>query len=79
MVHRRRRSANSPGAGGRPGTIHGASDDSATYPTADPHDPADFAATLYHLLGIPSDTNLHDAQNRPHRLVIGQPIEGILA
>lgn len=67
------------GAGIRPGTIYGASDESAAYPTSNAHGPEDFAATLYHLLGIPSDTVLHDALNRPHQLVIGSPIHDILA
>jgi hypothetical protein len=67
------------GAGIRPGTVYGASDISAAYPTADPHDPADMAATIYHLLGVPADTMLHDVQGRPHPLIVGKPIAGILA
>jgi len=67
------------GAGIRAGTIYGASDDAAAYPASDPHDPRDMAATLYHLLGVPADTMLHDIQGRPHPLVVGKPIAGILA
>ncbi len=67
------------GAGIRPGTIYGASDASAAYPTENPHDPADFAATIYHLLGIPQDTIIYDSLQRPHQLIIGKPIAGILA
>ncbi len=67
------------GAGAKAGTIYGASDNSAAYPAESPHPQADFAATLYHLLGIPPDTILHDALDRPHRLVIGKPIAGLLA
>jgi hypothetical protein len=67
------------GAGIRAGTVYGASDDSAAYPTANPHDPSDLAATLYHLLGVGADTVLHDALGRPHPLVIGKPIAGVLA
>jgi hypothetical protein len=67
------------GAGIQSGVVHGTSDDSAAYPTSHPHGPQDFAATLYHLLGVPSDTVLHDAFGRPHRLVIGQPIHEVLA
>ena len=67
------------GAGVRPGTVYGASDSSAAYPTANPHDPADFVATLYHLLGVPPETQIHDATSRPHTVIIGKPIEGILA
>jgi len=67
------------GAGIRRGALYGASDESAAYVTENPHDPKDFIATLYHLLGVPADTTLYDSENRPHRLVIGQPIAGILA
>ena len=66
------------GAGIRPGTIYGASDPSAAYPTDRPHDPKDMAATVYHLLGIPSDTLIHDRAGRPLSLIIGKPIDGIL-
>ena len=66
------------GAGIRSGTVYGASDASAAYPVERPHSPADMAATLYHLMGIPADTILHDATGRPHHLVIGRAIEGIL-
>lgn len=66
------------GAGVRAGTVYGASDRSAAYPTANPHDPADFVATIYHLLGISAVTQIHDAAGRPHVVVIGEPIAGIL-
>ena len=67
------------GAGLRAGTVYGASDESAAYPVESPHDPADMAATIYHLLGVDPKTILYDAISRPHRLVIGRPIDGILA
>lgn len=67
------------GGGTRPGTIYGASDGIAAHPTANPHDPRDLAATVYHLLGIPADTSIYDQTNRPHALVIGQKINGLLA
>jgi uncharacterized protein (DUF1501 family) len=67
------------GAGIQAGTIYGASDNAAAYPTESPHDPKDMAATLYHLLGVDPRTILHDATGRPHQLVIGRPIGGILA
>jgi len=66
------------GAGIQSGTVYGASDTSAAYPTENPHDPADMAATIYHLLGIPHDTIIHDKLDRPHRLIIGNTIKGIL-
>jgi uncharacterized protein (DUF1501 family) len=67
------------GAGVRAGVVYGASDNAAAYPTELPHDPKDMAATLYHLLGVRPDTVIHDASGRPHQLVIGRPITGILA
>ena len=59
--------------------MYGASDASAAYPASTPRDPADMAATLYHLLGIDPETRIHDFLGRPHSLVIGDPIEEILA
>ena len=67
------------GAGVRAGTVYGASDKSAAYPIANPHDPADMAATIYHLLGVSPETKIQDAAGRPHNVVIGEPIEGLLA
>jgi hypothetical protein len=66
------------GGGTRPGTVVGASDGIAAYPTAHPHDPRDLAATVYHLLGVPADTIVHDATNRPHALVVGEKIDSLL-
>lgn len=67
------------GGGTRPGVVYGSSDNIAAYPTSNPHDPKDLAATVYHLLGVPENTIIHDQTNRPHSLVIGQKIDGILA
>jgi hypothetical protein len=66
------------GGGTRPGAVYGASDGIAAYPTANPHDPRDLAATVYHLLGVPADTLVHDQTGRPHTLVAGQKIDGLL-
>ena len=62
------------GAGANAGTIYGASDESAAYPATNPHDPKDFVATLYHLLGVPPATTITDATGRPHFVIIGKPI-----
>lgn len=67
------------GAGIRAGTIYGASDSGAAYPASDPRGPSDFCATLYHLLGVPPDTVIHDNLGRPHNLIIGQPIDPIFS
>jgi uncharacterized protein (DUF1501 family) len=66
------------GGGTRPGTIYGASDGIAAHPTMNPHDPRDLAATVYHLLGVPADTLIHDQTNRPHSLIVGRKIDGLL-
>ncbi|MCI0638161.1 MAG: DUF1501 domain-containing protein, partial [Gemmataceae bacterium] len=65
------------GGGTRPGTVYGASDGIAAYPTDRPHDPRDLAATVYHLLGVPPETMVYDQTNRPHPLIIGQKIDGL--
>lgn len=66
------------GGGAASGVVYGASDAIAAHPTDRPHHPRDLAATVYHLLGVPEDTILHDQTNRPHHLVIGRKIDGLL-
>jgi hypothetical protein len=67
------------GGGAAAGVVYGASDNSAAYPRAQPHDPRDLAATVYHLLGVPENTAISDQTQRPHALVIGRKIDGLLA
>jgi uncharacterized protein (DUF1501 family) len=67
------------GAGIAAGTIYGASDASAAYPIDKPHDPRDMAATVYHLLGVDPATLIYDRVGRSYPLIIGKPIDGILA
>ena len=66
------------GGGAAGGVAYGASDRIAAHPSARPHDPADLAATVYHLLGVPAETAVHDAANRPYGVVTGRKIEGLL-
>ena len=66
------------GAGLRGGAVYGASDREGGYPSRDPVTPEDVVATIYHLLGIPADAELHDLQNRPHPLMLGQAIRALL-
>jgi uncharacterized protein (DUF1501 family) len=67
------------GGGTAGGVVYGSSDKMAAYPTSHPHDPADLAATVYHLLGVPADTQVYDQSRRPHGLIAGQKIDGLLA
>jgi hypothetical protein len=67
------------GGGSGRGVVYGSSDKAAAYPTSHPHDPSDLAATIYHLLGVPADTIIHDQTSRPHPLVIGKKIDALLA
>jgi uncharacterized protein (DUF1501 family) len=54
------------GAGVRGGAVYGASDRQAAYVKDNPVSPEDFAATLYHALGIPIETRLSpDGFTRP--------------
>jgi hypothetical protein len=66
------------GGGVGHGVGYGSSDKAAAHPRSNPHDPRDVAATIYHLLGVPADTVVHDPASRPHPLVIGRTIDGLL-
>jgi uncharacterized protein (DUF1501 family) len=66
------------GGGVGRGVVYGSSDKVAAYPTSHPHDPKDLAATVYHLLGVRADTTVYDQTARPHPLVIGRKIDGLL-
>src|SRR5262245_14552191 len=67
------------GGGVGRGVVYGSSDKAAAYPTSHAHDPKDLAATVYHLLGVSADTTISDQEGRPHPLVIGEKIDGLLA
>ena len=67
------------GGGIAGGLCVGATDAMAAYPTRDPHDPSDLVATAYHLLGVPPDTVISDQLGRPHALVNGKLIAGLIA
>jgi hypothetical protein len=62
------------GGGIRGGQVYGASDSHAAYPKSKPVAPEDVLATLYYALGLPPETEIHDRQNRPHRITDGQPV-----
>ena len=61
------------GAGIQGGQTYGNSDKLGAYPSENPVGPADFVATLYHLLGIDPHLETYDQQNRPFQLTKGNP------
>jgi hypothetical protein len=66
------------GAGLQRGAVIGRSDRLGAQPDSESYDPADMAATIYHLLGIPDSTVLVDRELRPHQLVVGKKIEAAI-
>jgi hypothetical protein len=63
------------GAGVRGGIVLGQSDKDSAYAVTPPYKVEDFAATVYHALGIDHEMRLPDTQGRPVALVDdGQPI-----
>jgi hypothetical protein len=67
------------GAGVRGGQAVGQSDRNGAYPASRPYTPADFAATIYHALGIDPETELRDQLGRTLRLCTGRPIEPLFS
>ena len=61
------------GAGIQGGQVYGSADKLGAYPADNPVGPADFVATLYHLLGIDPHLETYDQQNRPFQLTKGNP------
>lgn len=67
------------GGGVKRGFVHGASDNHGAYPAEKPVKPDDLAATMYHLLGIPHDSEVRDAVNRPIPISYGRPVMEVIA
>jgi hypothetical protein len=65
------------GGGIRGGTMIGSSDRIGAYPASAPQRPENFAASIYHALGIPHTAAWHDDGNRPHHIYHGQQITGL--
>jgi Protein of unknown function (DUF1501) len=65
------------GGGVRGGLVYGSSDARAAYAAESPVSPDDLAATVFHVLGIPLDREMRDAQNRPVPLCTGKPVLGL--
>jgi hypothetical protein len=66
------------GAGIRGGSVYGSSNRTGGLPADCPVVPADLTATFMHLLGIPSDVEIHDQAGRPFRACHGTPIRGLI-
>jgi uncharacterized protein (DUF1501 family) len=66
------------GGGIQGGRVHGSSDRNGAYPRDGRVEPQDLTATLFHCLGYPPETEIHDRVGRPFRISTGKPIEALL-
>lgn len=66
------------GGGIRGGIVLGQSDKQAAFPVADPVDPVDIQATLYHLLGLNPRQQMYDQLNRPWEISAGKALRQLL-
>jgi hypothetical protein len=66
------------GGGIKPGQVIGASDKIGGYPKADPFDPVDVHATIFHLMGLDPEQHMYDNLGRPFPLSAGRPITGLV-
>ena len=62
------------GGGIRGGSVYGKSDAQAARPIESPVSPADYAATLFHALGVAPQMTVPDRVGRPIRVCEGTPI-----
>ncbi len=67
------------GGGVSGGQVLGKSDRFAAYPATNPVTPADIVATIYHALGIASDTEITDHLGRPIQLCLGSAIKPLFS
>lgn len=66
------------GGGVKRGYVHGASDANGMFPDKHPVRPEDLAATLYTLMGIDPNTEVHDRADRP-LMIAGKPVTEVFA
>ena len=66
------------GGGIQPGRVIGKTDDLGGYPDDVAYSTEDFAATIFHCLGIGPEREFHDPQGRPYRIYRGTPIRALL-
>jgi len=65
------------GAGVQPGQVIGRSDATGAFPATRGFSPNDVGATVYHLLGLPPEVQVHDRLGRPVLLNRGDVIESL--
>jgi hypothetical protein len=66
------------GGGIGAGQVHGASDKNGAYPRDGAVTPADLAATLFHCLGIPPESEIRDRLDRPQPISRGRVLHPLL-
>ncbi|MGE5192954.1 MAG: DUF1501 domain-containing protein [Deltaproteobacteria bacterium] len=66
------------GGGVKGGTVIGSSDRNGAYPASDPQSPENFAATIYHALGIPPEAVWYDVTGRPNHVYMAEPIRRLM-
>ena len=62
------------GGGVQGGRVIGSSDKHGGEPASSPKTPEDFAATIYHALGLPKSLKWYDKNDRPHFAYHGDPM-----
>ena len=67
------------GGGVKRGFRYGASDKNGAYPADEAARPDDLAATVFALLGIPPQSEMHDALGRPLPISRGRVLSGVMA
>ncbi len=67
------------GGGIRGGVVHGTSDRTAAEPLDGVVRPSDYLATVFHCLGYPPETIVHDVERRPMPISRGRVVESVLA
>jgi hypothetical protein len=65
------------GGGIRGGHVYGSSDKQGAFPADRPVKPGDFAATLYHCMGVSPDAEIHDRLGKPQRICTGQVVTAL--
>jgi hypothetical protein len=65
------------GGGIKRGFVYGTSDSQAAYPSENPVSPADLLTTIYQAMGLPPGTEIRDAEDRPHAISTGVPVDAV--